>query len=115
MINRKGLLKIMDYIIMTKNPIYNAIAAEVYILLVASVMRFIIKQNSGKPDTFFDPIVILSLLTLSVAVMGYIFFLKPVLMYIDGEKKEAITLLLQTILSFAVITIIAVGIILLGF
>lgn len=91
---------------MTKNPLINALSASVYIVLVITVMTFATKPLQNKPDTFFTPIVFLSLLTLSVAVMAFLFFYQPVVLLIDGKKKEAINLFVKTIGIFAVITII---------
>ncbi|MDD4027428.1 MAG: hypothetical protein PHO75_04585 [Candidatus Shapirobacteria bacterium] len=91
---------------MTKNPLINALSASVYIVLVITVMTFATKPLQNKPDTFFTPIVFLSLLTLSVAVMAFLFFYQPVVLLIDGKKKEAINLFAKTIGIFAVITII---------
>ena len=91
---------------MTKNPLINALSASVYIVLVITVMTFATKPLQNKPDTFFTPIVFLSLLTLSVAVMAFLFFYQPVVLLIDGKKKEAINLFTKTIGVFAVITIV---------
>ncbi len=91
---------------MTKNPLINALSASVYIVLVITVMTFATKPLQNKPDTFFTPIVFLSLLTLSVAVMAFLFFYRSVVLLIDGKKKEAINLFAKTIGIFAVITII---------
>lgn len=92
---------------MTKNPLVNALSASAYIILVITVMTFVTKPLQDKPDTFFTPIVFISLLTLSVAVMAFLFFYQPIIHLIDGKKKEAISLFTKTIGIFAVITIIA--------
>lgn len=89
---------------MTKNPLINAISASAYIILVVSVLTFATKPLQNKPDTFFTPIVFLSLLTLSVVVMAFLFFYQPVVLLIEGKKKEAINLFAKTIGIFAVIT-----------
>lgn len=90
---------------MTKNPIINALSAFVYIVAVALFMSWGTKKVAG-PDTWLAPVTAISVFTLSAAVMGYIFCLKPVTLYLEGKKKEAIKLFLQTILSFGVITIL---------
>jgi hypothetical protein len=56
------------------------------------------------------PIVMLSLLVLSASVMGMIFFYQPVRMYLDGNKSDAVSLLVRTIVSFACVTIVLVAI-----
>jgi len=70
-------------------------------------MTFVTQPLKNKPDTFFVPIVILSLLTLSVAVMAFLFFYQPVMLFIDGKKKQAVNLFLQTVGIFAALTSIA--------
>ena len=62
-------------------------------------------EHAGPVNSVFAPVAILSLFTLSAAVMGYIFFFQPVQLYLDGKKKPAIDLFLQTLGVFAIITI----------
>lgn len=89
---------------MSKNPIVNALSASIYIILVVAIINVIMKTQGNKPDSAFAPIIFLSLLTLSVAIMGYIFFYQPVVLLIDGKKKEALNLFVQTVAVFGVIT-----------
>ena len=89
---------------MSKNPLINALGASAYIILVVSVMTFITKPLQNKPDTFFAPITVLFVLTLSVAVMAYIFFYQPLQYFIEGKKKEAVNLFVKTVAIFAAIT-----------
>jgi hypothetical protein len=91
---------------MTKNPIINALSATAYIILVVSVMTFITQPLRNKPDTFFAPITVLSVLTLSVAVMAYLFFYQPLLLFIEGKKKQAVNLFIKTVGIFGVFTTI---------
>jgi len=92
-----------------KNPYLNSVYAEVYIILVAWIMRHVGAPNT--PDTFFDPIAALSLIVLSVAIMGYLFLGEPLQLYLDGAKKQSVTFFMKTLLSFAVITLIALVIV----
>ena len=92
---------------MTKKPILNALGASAYIIFVVSVMTFMTQSLKDKPDTFFAPIVVLSLLTLSVVVMSYLFFYQPIILFIEGKKKQAIDLFLKTVGIFAILTIIS--------
>jgi len=88
---------------MTKNPVLNALAAALYIGLVSSVIFF--GQRLVDPvDNVLMPITMLSLLSLSVAVMAYAFFYQPVLMFLEGKKTEAVKLGIHTVGAFAVIT-----------
>lgn len=96
---------------MSKNPIVNALCASAYIILIVGIMNFITQTHGNKPDTPFAPVIFLSLLTLSVSVMAYVFFYQPLQLLIDRKKKEAVNLFVQTIGVFGGIT--AVGLLLL--
>ena len=87
---------------MSTNPFVNALSASLYIALVSSGMFFAPKETG--PDTVLIPIAMISLLTLSVAVMAYLFFYQPIRLFLEGEKQRAVNLLMQTIGIFAVIT-----------
>lgn len=89
---------------MTKNPIINALSASAYIIIGVTVMHYVTQPLRNKPDTFFAPIVMLSLLTLSVAVMAYLFFYQPLMLFIDGKKTDAVNLFIKTVGVFAVLT-----------
>jgi|SRR3990167_4422721 len=89
---------------MSKNPVINALSASAYIILVVTVMTFVMQPLKNKPDTFFAPITFLFVLTLSVAVMAFLFFYQPLLLFIEGKKKEAVNLFVKTVGIFAAIT-----------
>ena len=88
---------------MTKNPIINAGAAILYIIVVAAVMD-LGSKNIPQNASLIGPIAGISLLTLSTAVMGYVFCYQPALLLLDGKRKEAIDLFLKTTLIFGGIT-----------
>ena len=92
--------------LMSKNPMINAFGASAYILLVASILNLISRTHGDKPDTFFAPVAFLSLFTLSVAIMAYLFFYQSIQLFIDGKKKEAVNFFLKTVGTFGAITII---------
>ncbi len=89
---------------MSKNPILNALSAAGYIGLVVSVINLISLTHRNKPDTAFAPVVFLSLLTLSVTVMAFLFFYQPLQLFIEGKKKEAVNLFVKTVGVFAAFT-----------
>lgn len=89
-----------------KNPYVNSVCAELYIIIVASAMYYFAAPNT--PDTFLNPIAALSVLVLSAAVMGYLFLGQPLQLYLNGEKKQAISFFMRTVVCFAVITIFVV-------
>lgn len=92
---------------MTKNPFINALSASAYIVIIAFMMNFISQTQRNKPDTFFAPVVVLSVLTLSAALMAYLFFYQPLRLFIEGKKKDAVKLFGQTIGVFGAFTAVA--------
>src|SRR6185437_7326277 len=90
---------------MTKNPFLNALVATLYITAVATI-PFFGKTLFGPENSFLIPIAMISLFTLSAAVMGYLFLYQPLLLLLDGRKKQAVKLFLQTVATFAGITIL---------
>ena len=98
---------------MTKNPFVNAAGATLYIILVASLV-FNGQRLFGNGKSVLIPIAMLSLFTLSAAVMGYIFLYQPAQMYLDGKKKVALNLFLQTLATFAGITVLVFLLLFLG-
>ncbi len=87
------------------NPLVHALAASLYIGLVALFMRFIESIRHDTPDTFVDGLGFLSLFVCSVAIMAFLFFYQPVALLIEGKKKEALVYFIKTIGSFALITV----------
>ena len=91
---------------MTRNPFLNALAAFLYIALVASLMFYGQRIVAPVEDWVIMPIAMISLFTLSAAMMGYIFLSKPFELYSDNKKSEAMNLFVKTLLTFAFITVI---------
>jgi len=89
---------------MSKNPYINALLAAAYIVFVVLLITYGPAYVRDKPDTILAPVAMLSLLVFSVALMGYLFFLQPVAMYLEGQKREAMELFTKTLGAFAVIT-----------
>lgn len=89
---------------MTTNPLYNALLAIGYIVGIVSIMYFGSQFITNDGASIFFPIGALSTLTLSVAVMAYIFFYRPVLMLLAGEREKGVKLFLHTVGIFACIT-----------
>ncbi len=91
---------------MTTNPLYNALLAVAYIAGVVSLLFLGPTFLADQDDNIFMPMLMLSLLVLSVAVMAFLFFYKPVTLLLDGERDKAVKLFLHTIGIFAVATIL---------
>ena len=89
---------------MTKNPFINAGAAALYIAGVVTFVFYGLPQGPD-PNTILMPLTMLSLFVLSALVMGYLFLMQPVQMYLDGNKKEAVSLFVHSMGVFALITL----------
>jgi hypothetical protein len=89
---------------MTKNPFYNALTALVYIVAIVSGMNYISGIETNENE-YIMPIIMLSLLVLSVSVMAYIFGYQPLVLFLDDKRKEAISLFLKTVGIFGGITL----------
>ena len=94
---------------MTKNPFVNALAASVYISLIATFFFYGSKLFSPE-DTIIAPISMLSLFVFSAAMMGYFFVYQPVRLLIENKPREATAFFLTTVASFAGITLLIVGV-----
>lgn len=90
-----------------KSPIINAVLASIYIVAIVSVMNYTGKTFSDSDAGMLMPIIMLSLLTLSVVMMFSFFFLNPVQLYTAGKKKEALAFFTQTLTAFAILTLAA--------
>lgn len=72
----------------TPTPLRNSLFAALYIAGIVSLLTFFGKMFEGTDDSFMAPVVMISLLVLSAALMGYLFVGEPLRMYIDGQKKR---------------------------
>jgi heme O synthase-like polyprenyltransferase len=75
---------------------FSALGEGIYILLVALVMRNA-NQWFGNTPSISGIIAFLLLFVVSAAVSGALIFGKPVLLYLEGKKKEALELFGLTI------------------
>ncbi|OHA17737.1 MAG: hypothetical protein A2664_03950 [Candidatus Taylorbacteria bacterium RIFCSPHIGHO2_01_FULL_46_22b] len=95
---------------MTKNPIYNALFAISYIVvLVTTVFNASNFLEGVVSETIFLPMSFLAVFVLSVALMAYLFFYQPVIMFLDGHREEGVKLFLKTVGAFAVATVLVIA------
>ena len=92
---------------MQLNPYGNAIVAAGYIWGLASIMQ-LISPPPDTPDTWLTPIMVLSLLVFSVALMGYLFFYRPAVLLLENKRDAAATFFLKTLSTFGILTLIAI-------
>jgi Ni,Fe-hydrogenase I cytochrome b subunit len=93
---------------MLKNPYLRALLAALYIVGVVLLIHAFAAFVPGE-DTIFAPIVAISLLTLSVSVMAYLFFFEPLRLFLDGAQKEAATSFGKMVGAFAIVLLLAVS------
>lgn len=93
-----------------EQSVFYSICAFIYIILVSLVMTNGDKLFSNDDKGIIAPVGVLLLLVLSVAVMGMLIFGKAILMYLDGEKKDAVKLVVYNIIHLFIITVIYFGI-----
>ena len=91
-----------------KAALKNATLTTLYIVAVGCFMYYGSLIKIGRANTFLVPITLLLLLVMSASITGFLIFGKPALMYIDGKKKEALSLLMQTLVFFSIITFSAI-------
>jgi hypothetical protein len=90
---------------MTKNPLINALLGALYISSVVGCIQLAQVYLHNSPDTFLIPIAMLSLFCLSAVAMASIFFYQPLMLFLEGKKKESFALACKTVALFAVITV----------
>ena len=74
----------------------NAIGVAVYTTGVSFILRNG-EKIFGKMDNFLGPVAFLLLFVLSAAITGILVFGRPVLLYFENRKTEAITMFFYTI------------------
>lgn len=95
------------------NALINAGITAVYVMGIASFLFYledIFGSDLGE-KTFLGPAIMLLLLVVSAAVTGLAVFGKPVMWYLDGKKKEALSLFAYTIVFLIIIAFLLILII----
>lgn len=95
-----------------KTAVVNALATALYVIAVACFMYFASNMKLGRNNTVLVPITLLLLFVFSAALTGFLLFGKPILMYLDGKKKEAMSLLSYTLMTFSLVTFIFLALLL---
>ncbi|HTL39191.1 MAG TPA: hypothetical protein VL306_00010 [Methylomirabilota bacterium] len=93
-----------------KNKALHSLGHAVLVLAYVSLVAFVMShanQFFGQKDTAFTPVVVLMLFVLSAAITGSLVLGRPALMYMDGQKKEAIQFFSYTVGWLFVLTIVA--------
>lgn len=88
-----------------KRATINALLAFAYVTVVG---LFISNASMifGQKDTALTPVAALMLLVFSAALMGILVFGQPLMWYIDGKKKAALTLLGYTMAALLMLMVL---------
>ncbi len=79
------------------HSLFHALAVIAYILIVVFIMNSMTTLFADQSDNFWTPVLVLMLFVVSAAITGSIVLGKPILLYLDGQKKEGILFLGYTI------------------
>ncbi|MEK7585171.1 MAG: hypothetical protein AAB455_01470 [Patescibacteria group bacterium] len=95
-----------------KYGILHALGTAAYIVLVATFLSHA-QDIFGpeEPKSVLVPIMMLSLLVFSAAMVGLLLLGRPILWYWDGKKPEAVSLVIHTMAAFFVVVLIAIWVV----
>ena len=88
----------------------HAAAAFAYITAVVSFISYLERAWGNQEDGLWAPIIGLTLFVLSAAIMGALVLGRPILLYLDGKKSEAVRFFGYTIGWLFVIFIILIAV-----
>ncbi len=94
--------------LLLKHAARNSLGVVAYVFLIASFFRLMEKFLSNKPDIFFAPVTMLLLLVTSAAITGYLIVGKPIMLFIEGKKVEAVNQFGYTITFMVFFTVLAI-------
>ena len=101
----------------SSKPTWHSLGHAILILAYTCLVALVMSHGNnwfGQNDTAWTPVAVLMLFVLSAAITGTLVLGRPILLYLDGKKTEALKffgytvgwLFLLTILVFAVLAII---------
>lgn len=88
-----------------KTAFFNAIGTTLYVAILVTSIFYMPRSFDQSPNLLM-PIIMLLLFVFSAAVTGSLVFGRSILWYLEGKKKEALTLLGYTLLILFVIIIL---------
>ncbi|MFA6295922.1 MAG: hypothetical protein WC663_01065 [Patescibacteria group bacterium] len=90
----------------------SAIGLTIYIALVTLIMNNA-EKVFGSMKNYLGPVAFLLLFVLSATVTGSLVFGKPIMLYLEKQKTEAVKLFLFTVGWIFVITLVVFGLLIL--
>lgn len=98
---------------LNKDALRNASLTALYVIGIGAFMYYGASIKIGRSNTILIPITLLLLFVSSAAITGFLIFGKPAQLYVDGKKKEAISLLFNTLLILGAVTLFFIVLLLL--
>lgn len=89
-----------------RNSFVNSLLVYIYVLLVALLIW---KGDAvfGQMNQLLSVTTFLMLFTISAGIVGTLILGKPLTLYLDGKKKEGVSILLSTLLILLILTSIS--------
>ncbi len=87
----------MDKKTITKLSFINALGTVVYVLIVSLFMKNAEQIFGEMEETIVGPMIFLLLFVISASITGGLILGKPLMLYLDKQKKEAIRLFVCTL------------------
>jgi len=95
-----------------KTALLNVVYTTVYVIVISLFLGYGSNIKIGKVSPFIASIVFLLLFVFSAALTGFLVVGKPLQLYIDGKKKDALSLLFYTLIFLFILTLISIFILL---
>ncbi len=90
-----------------KQAFINSFLTSLYIIGIGFFLYFGAIFKIGQ-NILLAPIAFLFLFVFSASITSYLMLGRPVQLYIDGKKKDAVSLLINTLTFFCIFTLIAI-------
>lgn len=90
------------------NPFINGLGAAAYVWGIGLLIHYISSLHRDTPDNLTGSIAALSLFVFSAAVMGFLFFYRPLALLTENKKREAASYFFKTLTIFGLTTALAV-------
>jgi hypothetical protein len=100
----KGYNGVMEWKI-AKRAVINALLAFVYVTAVGLFMSHA-STIFGQKDSALTPVAVLMLLVFSAALMSILVFGQPLMWYLEGKKKAALSLLGYTMAALLILLVL---------
>ncbi len=88
--------------------VLNSLGVLAYVSLVVTFMQNAEKMF-GKEDNALTGVVVIMLFVLSAFITGSLVIGRPVMLYLDGKKAEAVRMLFYTGASLFILLLLAIG------